>query len=162
MSSSCTEAPCATTARSAASSTTCPTSSIRRACRAAPAAGASSPTWCSTKRAWTKRHSIARWSTFRRPTCSSSRARRSRSIPRRGLCATIADTSLSSSIRRLLTAALAQIWSSSERWEKRSRRSDRKAPEKFGKTVVFRCFLYDEFFYFFLQKKVDIRPLLGL
>ena len=120
------------------------------------------PDVCSMKRGLTKRHFTARWSTFRRLTCSSSRARRSRSIPRRGLCAIIADTSLSSSIRRLLTAALAPIWSSPERWEKRLRRSDGKAPEKFGKTVIFRCFWYDKIFYFFLQKKVDIRPLLGL
>ena len=35
-------------------------------------------------------------------------------------------------------------------------------PEKFGKTVLFRRFLRGKNFCFFLQKKVDIWPLLGL
>lgn len=121
------------------------------------------PTWCSTKRAWTKRHSIARWSTFRRPTCSSSRAHRSRSIRRRASCATIADTSSLSSTRRRSTADLVPTLSSREPWGRRSRSfNTKKMPEKFGKSELFRHFSYSKIFYFFSQKKVDIWPILGL
>lgn len=163
MSSSCTEAPCATTARSAASSTTCPTSSIRQGAPRCTCGGRIQADVVLYEEAWTEK-TLYRAVEYIQEADVLIIAGTSLAVyPRRASCATIADTSSLSSTRRRSTADLVPTLSSRARWGRRSRSfNTKKMPEKFGKSELFRHFSYSKFFYYFSQKKVDIWPILGL